>query len=311
MALKKERNAVSMKSEMLDGMVVYVTVVELGSFSSAAERLGHSPSFISKEISKLEKRLGVRLLNRTTRSLTLTDAGLTYFERCRQIVIDAENAEFAMGALQETPKGVLKISAPISMGSVHLEQLLTEFLKTYPEVDLDIHYSQRKVDVVAEGFDLAIRAGTLKESNLIAKKVGVAKGVFIASPDYIAKHGEPKSMDELQHHRVISYANVGTPKYWEVTDKHGKSHSAHVNPRIITNSSDFEVVATCAGLGITRLPAHLCLDELKSGQLIEILKDIELDDIGIYVVYPHRQYLSAKVKVFIEFMQQHLKIEMW
>ena len=300
----------SISSEMLDGMVVFVSVVELGSFSSAAERLGHSPSFISKEISKLEKRLGVRLLNRTTRSLTLTDAGITYFERCQQIVIDAENAEMAMGAIQETPKGTLKVSAPISMGSVHLERLLTEFLNTHPEVDLDIHYSQRKVDVVAEGFDLAIRAGTLKESNLVARKLGSAPTIFIASPDYIAKNGEPKTIADLQHHRVISYANVGTPKYWEVTDKHGKTHGVNVDPRIITNSSEFEVAATCEGLGITGLPAHLCLDELRSGKVVQVLSDIELEDIGIYVVYPHRQYLSAKVKVFIEFMQSRLKVDL-
>ena len=291
-------------------MVVFVNVVELGSFSAAAERLGHSPSFISKEISKLEKRLGIRLLNRTTRSLTLTDAGITYFERCQQIVIDAENAELAMGAMQETPKGVLKISTPISMGSVHIEQLLTEFLIAYPEVDLDVHYSQRKVDIVSEGFDLAIRAGVLKESNLIAKRLGTAKGIFIASPQYIAEHGEPTTIADLQHHRVISYANVGTPKYWEVTDIHGKAHGVNVNPRIVTNSSEFEVAATCAGLGITKLPTHLCLDELQSGKLVQILADIELEDIGIYVVYPHRQYLSAKVKVFIEFMQSRLKVDL-
>jgi len=291
-------------SSLLNGMVVFAHTIESGSFTSAAAQLGHSTSYISKEITKLEARLGVRLINRTTRSINLTAAGKTYYERCQQIIIDAKNAELAMSSIQETPKGVLKVSAPVSFGISHINQLLPTFLERYPDVDLDINYSERKVDLVAEGYDVAIRVGELKDSNLIAKKLGRSKGVIVTSPEYIEKYGEPQTPAELQHHRVVSYSNVGTPRYWELTDEKGKKIGVNVNPRVISNNAELEVLLAHKSIAISRIPKHFCLQELQDGKLIQILKQYHENEIGIYAVYPHRQYLSAKVDVFVKFLEK-------
>ena len=154
----------------------------------------------------------------------------------------AQNAELAMSALQETPKGMLKVSAPVSLGLSHLHSLIPQFLAQYPEVDLDINFNERKVDIVADGFDLAIRVGELKDSNLIAIKLGQSKGIFTASPEYIKNFGEPKCAEDLQHHRVISYSNMGTPRYWELIDQQGKKIGVNVNPRVICNSAELETI---------------------------------------------------------------------
>lgn len=296
-----------LNSELLDGMVVFVRVIEAGSFTLAADQLGHSPSHMSKEVNRLEARLGVRLINRSTRSINLTAAGKTYFERCQQIIIDAKNAELAMGALQETPKGLLKVTAPVSLGLSHLNELIPEFLKQYPEVDLDMHYSERRVDLVANGYDVAIRIGMLKDSSLVARRLGSSKGIITASPDYISRYGEPKTAEELQNHRVISYANIGTPKYWEFTDAKGKKVGVNVNPRLICNSAELELSLSCAGMAISRIPYHICQSAIDNGQLVQILKQYQQTDLGVYAVYPHRQFLSAKVEVFVNFLANALE----
>lgn len=296
-------------SRLFDGIVVFVKTIEHGSFSKAAELLGHSPSYVSKEITSLEQRLGVRLINRTTRSINLTAAGKSYFRRCQQMVIDAETAEQSISAIQETPKGILRVTAPVSLGVSHLNHIIPRFLKAYPEVDLDIDYNQRKVDVVTEGFDVAIRVGILNDSNLIAKKIASASSITVASPEYLAKYGRPEKAEDLINHRVISYSNMGTPKSWELTDASGQKKAVKVSPRLICNDAELEVAVASEGLAILRLPKIFCQQAIDKGALISILPQYDIDEIGIYALYPHRQFLSAKVDVFIKFLAESLQDE--
>lgn len=294
-------------SSLFDGMVVFVRTVECGSFSKAAELLGHSASYVSKEISKLESRLGVRLLNRTTRSITLTSAGKQYFERSLQLVIDAQNTEQTIGSMQATPKGKLKITAPVSLGRAYLNRVLADFLLAYPEVDLDVDYSQRKVDLVTEGFDVAIRVGALQDSNLIAKRVGETSVAYLASPSYLVEFGTPTSPNELSKHRVVSYSNLGTPKHWEFRHQSNEKIGVRVNPRLICNDADLQIEVGVSGIAILQLPTIFCREEIARGKLVEIIPEYAPETLGIYAVYPHRQFLSAKVEAFIQFVAKKLK----
>lgn len=292
-------------SALLDGIAVFVKVVDSSSFTEAAQQLGHSASFVSKEVSRLEARLGVRLMNRTTRSISLTDAGRAYYERCQQLVIDAEDAERAMGQLQESPRGLLKISAPVTFGLTHLGEALPLFLKKYPDIDLEVDYNERVVDLVSEGFDVVVRIGHLKDSNLIARKFMQSKGAIVASPDYLKRRGTPSSPDDLRGHECISFSLSNAPKQWGFEDRNGDSLSININTRVICNSAELEISMAIAGIGITRVPLLSCEQALKEGKLLKVLEDYEKPDFSIYAVYPHRQYLSAKVQVFVEFLCQH------
>ena len=199
--------------ELLDGITVFTTVVEAGGFSAAAKRLGRSVSFVSKEVSRLEARLKTRLLNRTTRSVVPTDTGQAYYERCRQIVAEAMDAEGDMAASHQNPQGQLKISMPVSFGNSYLDETLPDFLNTYPDITLNAELSDRYVDVVAEGYDVVIRAGKLKESSLIARKLTESRLMTIASPDYLERHGTPQTPAELNGHPCICRTDLHT-KQW-------------------------------------------------------------------------------------------------
>jgi len=292
----------STNDDKLDGITVFVRVVETGRFSKAAELLGHSTSYISKEVTRLENRLGVRLLNRSTRTLRLTEIGKTYYERCQQILADAEEIENRISAQHEVPKGVLKISAPVSFGQLHLQKVLPEFLDTYPEVQLDVEFSDKMVDVVAEGFDVVIRVGALKDSNLINRKIMQSRGVTVASPAYLARRGCPNHPLELAEHDCITYAHLQLPNHWEFTPKQGDPIAVRITPRVISNNSALELSMVLAGVGITRLASFYCEKEIEQGSLVSILEDYHHRDIGVYAVYPHRRHLSAKVRMFVDFL---------
>ena len=294
----------TMNKDGLDGITVFVQVVESGSFTAAAEQLGHSTSFVSKEVTRLEDRLGARLLNRTTRKISLTDVGRLYFERCKQIVIDAEQAEQCVSQLHEAPRGVLKVSAPVSFGLSYLRQELPQFLETYPELNLDIEFSDRMVDVVAEGFDVVLRIGNLKDSNLIIRRINTSRGVIVAAPSYWQRRGRPSHPTELAKHDCISYSYKQTPSYWEFVDLEAKAIGVNVPIRVQCNSAELEAAMAVAGLGVTRLPAFVIEQELAKGLLEIALEDYERPPLGIFAVYPHRLHLSAKVRVFIDFLAE-------
>jgi DNA-binding transcriptional LysR family regulator len=289
------------KTDVLDGMAVFVGVINAGSFTAAARALGHSTSYVSKEITRLEKRLGSRLLNRTTRTISLTDTGRAFYERTSQIVSDAENAERSINQLQEKPNGLLRINAPGSFGTNYLLNVLPQFMHLYPEVKLEVEFNDRLIDVVAEGYDVVIRVEDIKESNLVARKFTSSKGVVVASPDYLKRKGYPKQAEDLLQHDCIAYSLLPAPTQWSFY-KDGIRTNITIDPRAMCNSSMIEVAMAVNGIGITRLPLFTCEKEVASGELEVILEDYDQMKFDVYAVYPHRQYLTAKVRAFVDFV---------
>ncbi|MCO7227416.1 LysR family transcriptional regulator [Pleionea sp. CnH1-48] len=290
-------------TDLLSGMVTFVSVVRSGSFTKAAQDSGHSTSFISKEINKLEARLGVRLLHRTTRSLSLTPEGELYFRQCEHIVQEAELAEQALGGRQLEPKGTLRLTCPVSFGLSRLRPVLAQFIEQYPQVQLELDLNDRKVDMVAEGFDLAIRAsGQLEDSSLICRRFMKSQGVVLAAPKYLKKFGTPKHPEELREHKVISYSNLSQPNVWTFEHATEPDMNVSLNCQVITNSPELELSLCVEGAGITRLPLFNLEDELQTGQLVELFPDYKRPVIDIFLVYPSRKHMSAKVRCFIDFI---------
>lgn len=286
---------------LLDGMAVFVGVITAGSFTAAARSLGHSTSYVSKEITRLEKRLGSRLLNRTTRTISLTDAGRAYYECCSQIVIDAENAERSINQLQETPGGLLRINAPVSFGTTHLLNVLSQFMHRYPEIKLEVEFNDRIIDVVAEGYDVVIRVGEIKDTNLIARKITSSRGVMVASPDYLKRKGYPQQAEDLSRHDCIAYSLLPAPTQWNFY-KQGVRTSITIDPRAMCNNAALEVSMLVHGIGITRIPLFICEQEVANGELEIVLDDYDHIKLDVFAVYPHRQYLTAKVRAFVDFV---------
>jgi len=295
------------KGHLLDGMMIFSEVVSSGSFTKAAEVSGHSTSYISKEISKLEERLGVRLMNRTTRSLNLTPEGRLYYEQCAQIISEAEQIESALAGQQIEPKGRLRISCPTSLGISRLQPIFANFLCQNPLVDLDIDLNDRKVDLIADGFDALIRASDqLVDSSLISRRIMQSKPVTIAAPSYLEKSGTPKVPTDLIGHSCITYSNLKQSNVWSFVDKKGNEEKVIVKDRFTTNSSTLEIAMCAAGNGITRIPYFIAEEALKEKQVIEILPDYNCTEINVYVIYPSRKHMSSKVRAFIDFVAKEL-----
>ena len=289
-------------------MVIFVEVVNTGSFTLAAQSSGHSTSYISKEINKLESRLGVRLMQRTTRSLRLTPEGEIYFQQCQQIISDAEQAEETLNGRQLEPKGTLRISCPTSFGNSRMQIIFARFLTQYPHVNLELDLNNGKVDMVTEGFDILIRGSAqLDDSTFISKKIFSSYGVTIASPAYLQAHGTPQVLADLAHHRVISYSNLKQPNTWSLTHHSGQQHQVQLESRVLTNSSEMELSLCLAGHGITRMPRFNLGDELETGKLVKLFSDYQRQEINIYLIYPSRKYVSSKVRHFIDFVTAELK----
>jgi DNA-binding transcriptional LysR family regulator len=294
-------------SKLLDGIVVFSEVINMGSFTAAAQSSGHSTSYISKAVSKLEERLGIRLLNRTTRSLSLTPEGELYFRQCQQIIDDAHTAENLLAGHQSEPKGNLKISCPVSFGLSRLRPKLAAFIAQYPKINVELDLSDRKVDVVADGYDVVIRASReLEDSSLISRRVMTVRGLTIASPRYLEKYGTPKNPEDLENHQTISYSHLKQPTVWTYVAADGKEVSVAVTSRLITNSPEMELALCLAGQGITRLPEFSLQDEIETGELVHLFSDLPASEIGVYLVYPSRKYLSSRVRHFIDFILQEL-----
>jgi len=298
----------SHNSKLLDGMVIFASVVEAGAFGAAGKRLGHSASHISKSVAALEQRLGVRLLNRTTRSVSLTDDGRAYYERCRIIVDLAEEASAIAEQRHAKPEGKLRLTAPVSFGLSHLAELLPRFMDLYPDVILDVEFNDRMVDLVAEGFDLAIRVGQLSDSALISTRLAESRGVVVAAPAYWDKHGRPNKPEDLRDHACISYSNLDAPEKWLFQTTSGATQTVSVPIAVLCNSAELEASFAVAGKGVTRLPAFACQREIERGDLEIVLSDYEAEPLGIYAVYPHRAHLSVKVRAMVDFLKDELVV---
>jgi DNA-binding transcriptional LysR family regulator len=292
--------------DILNGMRTYAAVVSTGSFTAAAERLGISRALTSKYVGQLEDHLGVRLLNRTTRRLNVTEVGRAYFERCRQLVDEVDELESAVSDQQTAPRGRLLIAAPTTFGEMFLAQAVARYLDEYPEVSIELVLADRFVNLVDEGFDLAVRIGNLQDSSLIARRLASCRLVVCASHEYLRRTGTPAHPSDLERHCCIYDTNQGSGNSWPFRDiDHRFSVSVKGNLRV--NGAVAVREAMLAGQGIGYSPAYAIGDELRTGKLKIILENYESDELGIYAVYPHNRHLATKVRSFIDFLITHFR----
>lgn len=285
-------------------MAIFSHVVETRSFTAAARRLGIARSAVSRQIALLEKSIGVRLLNRTTRSLSLTDAGETYYRSCARIVAEAEEATRQISQTSNEPRGTLKVAGPVAFGP-QLATLVAAFSQQYPALKIELLLDDRIVDMVDEGIDVSIRIGWLGDSSLIARKLGDSPRLLCASPDYIDRQGRPKAPAQLADHEWIIFTLLPTPHQWTFS-RNNRRETVHVKGRIKTNSASAVRSLILGGCGIAALSNFLVGDDIRAGRLEHLLPSYDCGSAGVYAVYQDRRYQQAKVRLFIDFLQEHL-----
>ena len=285
--------------DRIDAMQAFLAVADLEGFAPAARKLGLSPSGVTRLIATLEEHLGARLLQRTTRSVALTDAGARYLARVRRILADVEEAEASIKDERTRPSGRLVVSAPIGFGRLHVSPVMSEYLKRYPEVSGELRLTDRVINLVEDGVDLAVRIGHLADSSLVARHVGEMRRIVVASPGYLKAHGEPKSPEAIASHQTIQFgATMASPDLRFVRD--GKEIRIAPVPRLMTNSADAAIQYAVAGGGLTRVLAYQAADAIRRGRLKIVLAKFEQPPLPIHVVYPTSRLLSAKVRTFID-----------
>lgn len=282
-------------------MEVFVRVAELKGFSEAARRLGQSKSSVSKHVSALENHLGVRLLNRTTRRLSLTEAGVAYYDWCRRIAADMEAAEDSVTRLHAGPCGNLKVNAPMSFGRLHLAAVIPEFMERHPQVTVEMFMDDRVVDLIEEGFDLAVRISRLADSSLIARRIASSRSVVCASPDYLAKHGAPRTPADLAQHNCLIYSYSPQGDRWRFSGPDGE-YTVRVSGNFWANNGDALHTAALAGLGVLSSPSFIIGEDLRAGRLKTVLEDCRQPDLTIHAVYPHQRHMTAKLRVFVDYL---------
>ncbi len=285
-----------------DGLEAFVAVVDASSFTIAAERLGIARSMVSRRIAELEARLGAQLLQRTTRRLSLTEAGRDFYERASRILIDVDEAEQSVATGQAALRGRLRLAAPVSFGVLHLTSALDEFAKLHPELLLDIELDDRQINLVEDGFDLAIRIsmGHMQDSTLVARPLSPIRMVVAASPEYLRRHGEPSHPDELNTHYGLVYGNLPEHQQWQLTSDDGQEIVSRPISRLRANNGDLLLRAAIDGLGIVLLPTFMGYQALASGALKPILADWHSQPVSLYAVYSSRRHIPARVRVLIE-----------
>ena len=291
----------------LNDIAVFVAVVDAGSFTRAAERLNLSRPVVSKYVSRLEDQLGVRLLNRTTRRLSLTEAGRIFHARSRRGLDDIADARAEISRLQEHPRGVLRINVPMSFGILHIAPLLPAFMQQYPDISVEMDLNDRKLDVIDEGFDVSVRIGELPDSSLIARRLAPCRHVIVAAPAYLEARGMPRKPEELRDHDILSYSLQQSAQNWHFLDPAGRSIQVPADSRLQVNNSLALREALLGGLGIARTPTFLVGEDLRQGRLTRLLGDHQSLEVSVFVVYPQRRHLSPKVRAFIEFLAEKIQ----
>ena len=289
--------------DRLTSLEVFSKVVDSGGFSAAGRRLNMSTTMVSNHVQALEDRLGARLLNRTTRKVSLTEVGRAYYDRCIQILADIEQADDVAGALQSTPRGTLRVYT-----ATHIVQfvapVITEFLAAYPDVKVDLSMGERTIDLIEEGFDVAIRLTPPPDSSLIVRSLATWRHVLCCSQAYIEKLGRPEQLSELAERNCLRHVNYPYDE-WRFVDRKGVPASVRVSGRLITNSGETLRRAALEGVGIVLAPGFLLHDDLESGRLVRLLPEYRPVEFSMNAVYPHRHYLSAKVRTFIDRLAYH------
>ncbi|MCU7807169.1 MAG: LysR family transcriptional regulator [Candidatus Thiodiazotropha sp. (ex Semelilucina semeliformis)] len=290
--------------DRLDSLESFVAVVEAGQFSAGAERLGVGKSVVSRRVSELEEYLGARLLQRTTRKLSLTDAGREFYPRALQLLEDLAEAEQSVSSGQRALSGRIRIATPLTFGLLHLKPLLNDFMQTHPGVILDMDMNDGQVDLIQEGVDLALRIGRLESSSMIALPLAPIRTTVVASPDYLATHGTPETPEDLSQHQGLCYSNLPEPQKWRMTDSTGKVHTVNMKPRLVVNNGDLILEAATAGLGICLSPTFIAYRAIREGHLKPILTDYQIPGATAYAVYPSRRFVPTRVRALVEFLKQ-------
>ncbi|MGB0204024.1 MAG: LysR family transcriptional regulator [Neptuniibacter sp.] len=290
----------------LKAMSVFVKIVDCGSMSSAAETLSMSQSAVVRTLAALEEVLGVQLLTRTTRRLNLTEEGREYYSRCRQILHEVEDAENALNQKQTNPTGLLRVTAPVTFGRMHLSPVINEFLAQFPNMEIELILLDRVVDLLEEGIDIALRIGSLPDSTLIAKPVGTLEHIICASPEYITQSGTPQKPTEIHQHDCIHLTALNSSPEWPFYDR-GSINKVRISGKFKTNHVEAARDACCDGLGIGQFLSYQVGPYISQGKLIPILEEFSLPPIPINLVYPHSRQLSSRSRVFIDWAQPMLK----
>jgi DNA-binding transcriptional LysR family regulator len=291
--------------DRFEDLQAFVAVVEAGSFTAAADRLDIAKSAISRRVSALEERLGVQLLRRTTRRLNVTDTGQSFYEHSARILADLEEAESAVAQEHGELRGTLRVALPLSFGIRHMCDPIADFNRRHPRVTFDLDLNDRRIDLLQEGMDVAIRIGRLADSSLIARRLFDARSIVCASETYLAQHGTPQTPYDLRTHQCLVYGNLAEPNVWAWTEKNGNRQRVDVNVAMTATSGDFLCAAAIQGLGIVMQPTFIAGAAISKGDLVPILTDYDWPITPAYAVYPPTRHLSYRVREFIDFLAGH------
>ena len=287
----------------LEDMHIFIRIVEAGGISRAAEQLGMAKSAISRRLVALETRIGVRLLNRTTRTSSLTDIGKNYYERVIKVVDDVVELNALAIDTNTSLTGTINLAAPLSFGLSHLSPAISDFINLHPDLIIHINFSDRQVNLVEEGLDFAFRIADLKDSTLIARKIAPINHVLCASTKYLKNHGTPHTPDDLKHHQLLHYSMSET-NTWRLTDRKGKQYTITIKAKMIANNGDFLKDMAIAGHGILLSPTFIAWKAIETRELVPILTDFKLTSLNAYAVYPQTRYLSQRSRMLIDFFIQ-------
>ncbi|WP_298259485.1 LysR family transcriptional regulator [uncultured Litoreibacter sp.] len=293
--------------DRLTEMEAFATVVDQGGFTDAARKMGISKSAVSKHVSSLETRLGARLLNRTTRRVSPTEIGLAYYDRARRVLNDAGEADALVSSMQSAPSGLLRISVATDFGVNHMSPILGDFLVDYPDITVNMVLNNRFVELISEGFDLAIRIGEMEDSSLRARKLTETTKRLIAAPSYFEQFGHPEKIDDLNDHKLLHYSNQSAGNVWKLTAPSGEKRQVRTQGWLTVNDGQSLLNACVSGLGIAYLPSFLYADALRQGLVQEVMPDLPKETQGIYAVYPPGRYTQPKVRTFIDFLVEAFK----
>lgn len=296
------------KTNKLNNIEVFLKVTKVGSFSEAANQLGLSKAMVSKHISSLENSLGARLLNRTTRQISMTEVGMSYRDRIREIMNDMSETELAISQLSSEPRGTLRVMAPTSFGSFHLARAIADYRKIYKNVGIETVLTEREPDIIEDGLDIVIRVGLLEDSSMVARKIADTRMVVCASPDYLKEFGVPSKPEDLLEHNCLIYAGRQNMGEWRFTIN-GKARKLRVKGDVRSNVGDALRTAANLGCGLVQLPTYMTGLDIKGGWLTAVLQEYEPPARPIHAIYLHRRHLSAKVRTFVEFLYERYQPE--
>ena len=288
--------------DRFESMRIFAKVVEASSFTTASAGLGISTSMVSQHVKQLEERLGARLLNRTTRKMNLTEVGRAYYERCKRLLSDLEEAESAVGKMQVAPRGELRVNATPVFGALHLAPAVADFTARFPSISVEVMLSDRIVDLVDEGFDVAVRVEPLPDSSLTTRHIASYRMVVCGAPAYFRKHGVPRTPDALADHNCLTFTGASYMRSWPLVSSRADVNGVSVKGNLRSNNAAVLLLGALTGQGLISMPTYLVSDALQSGRLRTVIDDYAAPPLSIRAVYPHGRHLSAKVRSFVDFM---------